>query len=320
MQPIISIIVPVYNVEAYLRQCLDSILSQTFTAWELILVDDGSPDGSGAICDEYAGQDSRIRVFHIPNGGVSNARNVGMEAAKGDWITFIDSDDWVGDSFLKSLYEPILNDIDIEFVHGGCKQYLEDGEVSEYTHHDFYIGNNAKLLIKEFEGYVAAKLFKKANIDSNHLFFESSMNLAEDYVFTLHYILYVHKFCFCEVNDYYYRYRESSATTTKSALRSIQSSTTYVQRNIELLTQFRKAHNIKNEEIAERWHSVSNMIFFTIRDLGFWNIDNESARVFKQYIRHSPILRFQKERKRIVYLLLFYIIHLFDKNRNNLLP
>ena len=90
-----SVIVPVYNVEKYLPQCVRSILDQDFTDFEVILVDDGSPDGSGALCDQYAKEDDRVVVIHKPNGGLSSARNAGMRAAKGDYIIFIDSDDWV---------------------------------------------------------------------------------------------------------------------------------------------------------------------------------------------------------------------------------
>lgn len=93
--PQMSIIVPVYKTEKYLRRCIQSILSQTFSNFELILIDDGSPDNSGIICDEYAKKDKRVKVFHQKNGGVSNARNKGIEHAQGTWISFIDSDDYV---------------------------------------------------------------------------------------------------------------------------------------------------------------------------------------------------------------------------------
>ena len=92
--PKISIIIPVYNAEKYLRNCLDSVLNQSFADWEMLLVDDGSTDASPSICDEYAAKDGRIRVFHKENGGVSSARNLGLDNAKGEYITFIDSDDW----------------------------------------------------------------------------------------------------------------------------------------------------------------------------------------------------------------------------------
>lgn len=102
--PAISVIVPVYNVEKYLPKCVSSILKQTFSDFELILVDDGSPDGCGVLCDEYAKKDSRVRVIHKKNGGLSDARNVGIDAAKGDYLMFIDSDDWIDVDMLELLY------------------------------------------------------------------------------------------------------------------------------------------------------------------------------------------------------------------------
>ncbi len=93
--PLISIIVPIYQVELYLEKCIDSIINQTYKNLEIILIDDGSPDRCGAICDEYAGKDSRIRVIHQKNGGLSAARNAGLDIAKGDYIQFVDSDDWI---------------------------------------------------------------------------------------------------------------------------------------------------------------------------------------------------------------------------------
>lgn len=99
----ISVIVPIYNVEPYLSRCVDSILAQTCQDYELILVDDGSPDGCGAICDQYALRDSRIKVIHKANGGLSDARNAGLEIAQGEYIAFIDSDDWVTPDYLAKL-------------------------------------------------------------------------------------------------------------------------------------------------------------------------------------------------------------------------
>ena len=103
-RPEISIIVPVYKVEQYLNECIDSILAQTFTDFELILVDDGSPDNCPALCDAAAAKDSRIRVIHKPNGGVSTARNAGLDAVRGNWISFIDPDDSIDKTFLEKMY------------------------------------------------------------------------------------------------------------------------------------------------------------------------------------------------------------------------
>ncbi|MCL2283792.1 MAG: glycosyltransferase [Fibromonadales bacterium] len=112
--PLISIIVPVYKVEPYLRKCVDSIIAQTYTNLEIILVDDGSPDNCGKICDEYAKKDGRVRIVHKDNGGLSDARNVGIETANGDCITFVDSDDYVSADYVKYLYDLMLRyDADI---------------------------------------------------------------------------------------------------------------------------------------------------------------------------------------------------------------
>ena len=118
--PAISVIVPVYNVESFLSECVDSILAQTFGDFECILVDDGSPDGCPAICDAFAERDGRIRVIHKQNTGFSGSRNSGMDIARGDWIAFIDSDDIVCETYLEELYHAAL-------LHGadvsGCSRF-----------------------------------------------------------------------------------------------------------------------------------------------------------------------------------------------------
>ena len=106
--PKISVIVPIYKVEKYLNRCIDSILNQTFTDFECILVDDGSPDNCGKICDEYAKKDKRVKVIHKPNGGLSDARNAGIDVAQGECLSFIDSDDWIHPQMLEILYNGIV--------------------------------------------------------------------------------------------------------------------------------------------------------------------------------------------------------------------
>lgn len=107
--PIVSVIVPVYKTENFIRRCVDSILNQSFPNFELILVDDGSPDNCPEICDEYEKTDDRIRVIHKINGGLSDARNVGYEFSRGEWITFIDSDDWIHKDYLDILYHACID-------------------------------------------------------------------------------------------------------------------------------------------------------------------------------------------------------------------
>ena len=105
--PLITVIIPIYKVEKYLPKCLDSVLAQTYSNLEIILVDDGSPDNCGAICDEYAARDSRIRVIHKENGGLSSARNSGIDICRGKYISFIDSDDFVSPYFIEMLYRGV---------------------------------------------------------------------------------------------------------------------------------------------------------------------------------------------------------------------
>ncbi len=120
----ISVIVPVYKVEPYLRQCIDSILAQKYTDFELILVDDGSPDNCGRICDEYAKQDDRIRVIHQENQGLSAARNAGIDIAKGEYLTFIDSDDFVSQAYLKCMWQ-IVTERNVDIAICKIKRFVD---------------------------------------------------------------------------------------------------------------------------------------------------------------------------------------------------
>ena len=128
MEIILSIVVPVYNVEQYLSRCIDSILNQTFTEFELILVNDGSTDNCPIICDEYAKRDSRIKVIHKQNGGLSDARNAGIDLARGKYISFIDSDDFIiNTSYEKLLYQAEKNELDI-ITGNAIEYYTQDNQ------------------------------------------------------------------------------------------------------------------------------------------------------------------------------------------------
>ena len=149
--PKVSVIVPVYKVEKYIGKCIESILSQTFKDFELILVDDGSPDSSGAICDQYAQKDSRIQVIHKTNGGVSSARNLGLDKARGQWITFVDADDYVDSSFC-IIDDEEKNDIIIKphFIVGvddSIKEQKQFDFASSITNIDEFLSKNLDAVI-----------------------------------------------------------------------------------------------------------------------------------------------------------------------------
>jgi len=141
---LISVIVPVYNVEKYLRKCIDSILQQTYTNLEIILVDDGSPDNCGRICDEYAQSDSRVKVIHKQNGGLSDARNAGIDIAEGDYINFVDSDDYIAPNMLKHLMDKIKQydaDISLCTIIGVNENYAIRGNIQDFLEKDTLLSN-----------------------------------------------------------------------------------------------------------------------------------------------------------------------------------
>ena len=195
--PKVSIIVPVYNVEAYLHRCIDSILAQTFTDWELLLIDDGSPDRSGEICDEYALKDKRIRVFHKKNGGVSSARNFGLNNACGDWTTFVDSDDFLDRTSLSKMldltnhYDSDLFCFKVRISNGlKCDTFINDLNDSDLE--KTAISKISKdTMIKKILTYQTncgpmAKLFRTEKLKKHS--FDETLKIGEDLLLNLSYI------------------------------------------------------------------------------------------------------------------------------------
>ena len=178
--PKISVIVPVYNVEKYLHRCINSILAQTFTDFELLLIDDGSKDNSGAICDEYATRDSRVRVFHKENGGASSARNQGLDNASGEWIAFVDSDDYVLHDFMET-YMMMCKDYTDLCICGITPDYSISADYKIEKASIDYEGNikDALLLLLNCQmiGSLCNKLFKRTIIESNSLYLILSLTI-----------------------------------------------------------------------------------------------------------------------------------------------
>ncbi|MBQ7544624.1 MAG: glycosyltransferase family 2 protein [Synergistaceae bacterium] len=163
---LISVIVPVYNVEAYLSRCLDSILAQTYTNLEIILIDDGSTDNSGRICDEYAGKDSRIRVIHQENQGLAEVRNIGVREAKGEYIQFVDSDDWIDAETIETCHR-MSKEYGADIVRFGGVREFEDGHQKHNLgreHEPLVMPVREALSLYFFDDYVGTssctKLFK----------------------------------------------------------------------------------------------------------------------------------------------------------------
>ena len=190
--PKFSVIVPVYNAEKYLHRCVDSILAQTFTDFELLLVNDGSTDSSGSICDEYAVKDNRVRVFHKKNGGASSARNLGLDNVKGEWDTFCDADDWVYETWLSNFARNIKN---ADIVAQGLRyDKLNIGAPFVYNDVGFdYSGDILGLLSQMHDyglvGYTVIKCFKNELIQTYKLRFNEKYELHEDEEFVIRYLI-----------------------------------------------------------------------------------------------------------------------------------
>jgi glycosyltransferase EpsH len=195
----ISIIVPVYNSEMYLSTCIDSLLSQTYQNFEILLIDDGSTDNSGEICEIYAQKDKRIRVYHQKNSGVSRARNVGLSHAIGKWIVFCDSDDAFFPNSLMILINKAQIRNDIEMVIAGYSIY-DDNNTLVYqmdNHEDIIQDRDMGLMMMfkplycNYHGYICSKLYLRKIIEQNRICFDESIYFNEDRLFTTQYISHV---------------------------------------------------------------------------------------------------------------------------------
>lgn len=194
--PAVSVIVPVYNVEKYLKRCVDSILNQTFTDFELILVDDGSTDSSSRICDEYAESDERVGVIHKENGGVSAARNTGIDAAQGEFIMFVDSDDKVKQEMLEKMLNCIGTEVDL--IVSSIEMHWIHKQETRILH--FQMPNkryNPVTLMQEYSNSAipticlcgpCCKLYKRSVILQNSIKFDTNLRLGEDTCFNMDYI------------------------------------------------------------------------------------------------------------------------------------
>lgn len=217
----ISIIIPVYKVELYLRKCVDSILCQTYRDFEIILVDDGSPDNSPVICDEYCTKDYRVKVVHKENGGLSDARNVGLKRSSGDYVIFVDGDDWwAHENCLQMLVQEQEKVTNCDFIGFNCSYYYQETnkEIPWKSYSDQLLQETdpsrcVQLLIADglFPMSACMKMLNRSFLINNNLFKEGI--IGEDIPWFID-VLYVAKKC-CFVNLYMYMYTrgvESSIT------------------------------------------------------------------------------------------------------------
>lgn len=219
MTDLVSIVVPIYNVEQYLARCINSIINQTYRNLEIILVDDGSPDLSGKICDEFAEIDSRIKVIHKQNGGASSARNTGIDVSSGVYICFIDSDDYIKETYVEKLYDAITSTSSDIAV---CNHYRQTKDnlymklpysdmVKTDRDSDFFY-----YLCIDFNACVPwNKLFKASIIKDNSIRFLHGIFPGEDNIFCMEYASKAH--CATYISDFLYFYVDSDTSICKKS-------------------------------------------------------------------------------------------------------
>lgn len=215
LEPLISVIVPVYRAEKYLTDCVESILRQSLSDFELLLIDDGSPDRSGAMCDTYCQKDTRLHVIHKENGGVSSARNMGLDHARGKYVVFVDSDDYLGENYLQALYAvQQAAQKRKTFVIADYQPFSPDGLVPRNFSSAFIASlggekNDAEVFKRLVFNFIVfppyCKLYQREIIDKNGLRFNQELRSAEDFDFNCRYIRYIEQIIYTPSVQYYYR-------------------------------------------------------------------------------------------------------------------
>lgn len=211
----INVVIPVYNVEKYLKDCMESVLAQTYTDFQVVLVDDGSTDGCPGICDAYAEQDARVKVIHKTNGGLSDARNAGTEAAEGDWIFYLDSDDYLEKNALETVVN-IQKEYQSDIVVGNYSYLYEDHEDTAQTpYNGICVLNNhdamEALITGKIQNFAWGKLIR-AGIAKRHLFPKGK--IFEDHYWTHEIFAEANRVVFCPAPMVHYRQRQNSISYT----------------------------------------------------------------------------------------------------------
>lgn len=220
MTPFFSVILPIYNVATYLERCIQSVLSQDFSDYEMILVDDGSTDSSGQICDEYASKYDHIRVIHKENGGLSSARNAGMAIAKGEYIWWVDSDDWIEAGALSKLHHILNDNLQCDVIKFNYIRVAErETAVYSCSQCGIYTGLNQKESLMRYaflktSSYILSAwshVYRRDFLVNNKLSFVSERKIgSEDYLFNLQVLLCAQKVCVINETLYYYEQRLGS--------------------------------------------------------------------------------------------------------------
>ena len=287
MNPSVSIIVPVYNAEACLRRCVESVLNQEYADFELLLADDGSRDGSGRICDEYAAADSRVRVFHKENSGVSDSRNLCLDQARGRYLQFLDADDWITANATKLLVQAMeehLCDLVIsDFYRVVGERVSPKGDIDEVQvlSREEYASHMMENPANYYYGVLWNKLYRREIVERHHLRMDPAISWCEDFMFNLEYIRRAETFFALQVPVYYYvKTKGSLCTQGISISKTIQMKLTV----FEYYNQFYKTV-LDEEEYEKQRLKIYRFLIDAAED---GTVPPVSKRLGSERVRVSP--------------------------------
>lgn len=318
LSPLISIIIPIYNGEKYLKVCLDSILAQTYTHFELILVDDGSTDTSSQICDAYAESDSRVITYHISNGGVSHARNYGINVAKGGWITFIDCDDWITPDYLKDFASQNLEPSTLYIIQA---DKVENGKIKPWPYLykegicKLKAGNERiidKLLVY---GTPWGKFFNSAVVKENKILFDEQISNHED---TLFYFEYIRRIKNIRILSSRYYYRIESTGSLSKNMAKYQDFLYSSSRITDELNCLIQSNGLKNGNFRRTRHLIQYIKTKAIRSSYFRNESDVEKEDVLKIVNRKDILKYYRPTsfRAIVFMM---VLLLFDPLRKQIL-
>lgn len=307
----VSIICPVYNAEQYLKKCINSFIAQSFCDWELLLIDDGSPDNSGFICDEYAKKDNRIKVIHKSNEGVSAARQVGFESATGDYMIHADPDDWVESSMLADLYDKAITEQADMVI---CDFYRDEGDKSFYIKQEPTSLSSDSVLKELFSclhGSCCNKLIKRETCLNLGVRFPENVNYSEDVCFNVQ--LLKHNIKVVYLPKAYYHYIQLSTSITNSfSMKTLDNCKKYINYLCDILPRDSEEVMCAKEMVKL---NVVNSNLYTDKEILQLYPEVVRSTASKMYARTAYTLAFQGHQKsaRLIMKIVKQLVRLREK-------
>lgn len=301
----VSIVIPVYNASTYLSKCLDSVINQSYRDIEIILVDDGSTDNSGKICDDYADNDKRIAVLHGKNSGVSTARNNGIKSSTGEYVTFIDSDDIIHPDYIKKLVnnlkEGILPVCQIDNFYGEVI-FLDNEKEKINLDKDHFI----ELCKWNLLNTPCCKLYNLDIIRKNKILFDAKLSLGEDLLFNFDYLNYIDKIVIINQKLYYYRRSENDTLSTAYNPKMMDIQLLLFDKYTEFFEKTSMDDNMLNLFDSYRFSTLMTIIEneFKNKDIGFMKKYLNAKNILKNNHMIESINKIKNPSKKLLYFLI----------------